>query len=254
MRLMKFVNAIGRNNTVLIRGEPFSFLNTFDFVRQVTEIFVDRQYYFQLPSKDSQRILDLGSNVGVSAIYFLTEFPQARIECFEPSFTTFSVLRDNLKHYSRVSLHRLAVGDESSPRQLFSSRNKPAAASFWDRDFNDTSVVETVNQLSLADILQDSRVDLLKMDIEGAEYESIASLSDEQLLLIDRMVVELHFGGNLKLTDALSLAERLLTLNYRVLIFSPNGSEVEALFAPDGNRHPSLLLKAIRSEVVSIDK
>lgn len=72
-----------------------------------------------------------------------------------------------------------------------------------------------------------TRVDLLKMDVEGAEVDVLAALPASLLARIGQITVEFHDSVDATLTDGVDLVmERLSSLGFRVLRFSRNTHDV----------------------------
>ncbi|MGH7056738.1 MAG: FkbM family methyltransferase [Acetobacteraceae bacterium] len=133
-------------------------------------------------------ILDLGVNVGFSLLYFLHRYPRCAIIGFEPHPAHFAQAERNLTldgNRSRVQLHRAAAGASSRSMWL---RDMGASSSLADRDCAGAIAVEVVDIFPL---LAGKRIDLIKMDIEGAEYEI---LGDQRFgdLDVAAMVMEWH--------------------------------------------------------------
>ena len=111
--------------------------------------------------------------------------PGARITAFEPEPTVFGILKDNVASYelSNVELVNRAVWKEDGVLQF-----SPDAGSTAGRVSADGSA--RVTATSLRPYLSE-RVDFLKIDIEGAEYEVLQSCQD-LLHNVERLFVEYH--------------------------------------------------------------
>jgi FkbM family methyltransferase len=119
-------------------------------------------------------ILDVGANVGQSAIRFRAIFPKARIICFEPVASTFAELQKNTRRLG-VEAHKLALGSETKSQTMFlthfstsSSLLKPP-----EDELRDTEQVEVV---TLDQFVKEHSLDyigLLKIDAEGFDLEVI---------------------------------------------------------------------------------
>jgi FkbM family methyltransferase len=157
------------------------------------EIFVQNTYY--LPGMPATgRIVDCGSNVGFSVLYFRAVYPAHRIIGFEPNPDAFEFLRRNCERngLQQVELRHAAVGP-SDGELVFYKGSQGAASPL-------ASAVQTraggeavkVKQEALAPFLAEP-VSLLKVDIEGAEGALFERLfRDDGLRRVDRMVVEFH--------------------------------------------------------------
>jgi FkbM family methyltransferase len=170
-----------------LRLEELTDLKTF------WQIFL-RRIYRVLPA--DQVIVDLGANIGLFSLYAARCAPQARVLSFEPFPSTFRRLTQTIGDHhldARVTcLNYAAAGadgvrvmaDTPVPSQrrtlASSSSDKPGAA---------------VQSKTLAAILEEyslPQVDLLKMDIEGSEYEVLLSTPPAVLKRIRRISLEYH--------------------------------------------------------------
>lgn len=139
--------------------------------------------------EEPQVILDLGSNIGVSVLYFRARYPNARIHAVEPDPKAFELLEANTRGLPHVSVHRLAVADHDGEALFF-----PASESFASSLRHDASVAATRVEARKLDTLMKElsleRIDLLKVDIEGAEHDVFAA--SRQLDRIRTILGEVH--------------------------------------------------------------
>jgi len=157
------------------------------------EVFVHEYYNDRgrIPG-DVKLIVDLGVNVGYSLLYFLHKWPNCRIIGFEPHPHHFAQAARNLVldgSSARVRLHDKAAGARTRPARLTDSRSSSSVI--------ETSSADTLN-IEIVDIfpvLEREHIDILKMDIEGGEYEILADDRFERLD-IDVIVMEWHSRGN----------------------------------------------------------
>ncbi len=180
-----------------------------------------------VPDNERPRILDCGANIGFSVLNYKRQFPAARIVAFEPDPEFAPVLRRNLERNGAgdVEVVEAAAWIADGEAGWFcqgidGSRLVPDRAAG-----PGTAVVRTVD---LADYLADD-VDLVKLDIEGAEYEVVEHLRD-RLGKVKNLSLECHldrtrigsFGAMLAL---LTQAEFALGVNssgpWRDLIRQP---------------------------------
>ena len=142
-------------------------------------------------------ILDIGSNIGASIIYFHEQFPNAKIVGFEPHPETFRILEKNVAQLSGVTVfnyglgasqHRIAVPADQVNFGAFNTRGQ-----FKDRGHPAAPVECEVRRLD--EILRElgiAQVDLIKIDCEGAEADVFSTLPDEILNQSQWIVGEFH--------------------------------------------------------------
>ena len=94
-------------------GNPMEGCDAASFLSQNAEIFGREIYKFSAPDK-SPFILDIGSNIGMSMIYFKYLFEGARIIGFEPDPKIFDILVKNLRSFDITDseIHNFACSDK----------------------------------------------------------------------------------------------------------------------------------------------
>lgn len=163
------------------------------------QIFVREEYDIPLSSEPSY-IVDLGANIGLAAAYFLGRYPNAEIVCVEPSRANFEVLTKNLEGYSMAKAVLSAAWPESTTLEVVSTNEAGEALGFWGTRTKplseaSSSSTESVQAISIGDIMRRfglPRIDLLKIDIEGAEFELFSRNTQEWLPFVNCIIVETH--------------------------------------------------------------
>jgi len=157
------------------------------------EIFVELQYYFSTDSPDPF-IVDGGSNIGMSVLFFKALYPGARVLAFEPAQRAHDLLVRNVEANGLrdVEVHRAALGREDGEVPFFEDRDDPATFRMSTRSERLPGTASPVPQRRLSQLLREE-VDLLKLDIEGSEDDVLAELVDSQAVSrIRQLVVEYH--------------------------------------------------------------
>jgi FkbM family methyltransferase len=149
------------------------------------EIFIEKVY--DMPINNCNNILDLGGNVGLSSIRFSKIYPNANIITYEPSNLAYYYLNKNLKenNISNVKTVNKAVLDYNGLINFDVNTVNCGNNIFNNCDTKAFCV--TIN-----DVIN-SKIDLLKMDIEGSEYRILDNLiKNDKIKLIRNMVIEFH--------------------------------------------------------------
>lgn len=161
---------------------------------------------------DTPTIIDCGGNIGLSVIAFKQRYPHARVLTFEADPALAEILAQNVKalKLSDVTVEAKAVGGENGEVTFLPDGAVGGHVVESDGATTSTKVVR-VPMVRLSDWI-DGPVDLLKMDIEGSEFEVIAELSRSgKLAQVKTVICEMHgnpatqrqFGGLWQhLTDA----------------------------------------------------
>lgn len=155
------------------------------------EVFHERQYAPAAALPDSPTILDAGANIGLASLWLLAHHPRARIVCFEPEPGNLEYLARNMAPFEGAEIEAAALGRDGGTSVLHLGTH-PALHSTHAAIRDGGSV--RVTRVALGPYLRQrgiERVDLLKLDVEGAEDEVIEGC-DRELRRIDRIVGELH--------------------------------------------------------------
>ena len=168
-------------------------LGTFD------EIFVKGLYRGVVEqTANSEYILDLGSNVGLATRYFASSFPKARICSIEPDPDNFTLLERNVSTLLASGHCRALRVAAWSRNQVLNLSHVPEGSAFDSVTVTDSSAStpRSVEGLTITEILRRvgfPRIDILKMDIEGAESEILRG--DVEWLERTRSIA-VEFHGN----------------------------------------------------------
>ncbi|MFC1660691.1 FkbM family methyltransferase [Gemmatimonadota bacterium] len=148
--------------------------------RVMRSVFLDDLY--NLPSKPGQdlaRVVDVGANVGITTLYFASRYPGASIWAIEPDPGNFACLRKNAEsnpHSENIRAINACVTNETGVTP-FSIGGPTDGRSI---SLADGGGIE-IPTYSVGDLLDHcgvDKVDLLKMDIEGAEEQVFFDVGD----------------------------------------------------------------------------
>ena len=153
--------------------------------------------YYVPPALRPKIILDIGSNIGASIIYFHRQCPGANIFGFEPHPDTFRILQENVAHLRGVTIFNYGLGATRQRIAVHADKVNFGAFNtvgrFKDRGHPATTVECEVRRLD--DVLREigiAQVDLIKIDCEGAEADVFSTLADEILNQCQWIVGEFH--------------------------------------------------------------
>jgi FkbM family methyltransferase len=174
------------------------------FLGQFRELFTDDNYKFTAQSNEPV-IYDCGANIGLSCLYFKSLYPKAKIIAFEADKNIADILSMNLKNNniedvvvvdSAVWIHDSGIefsieGSDSGSIQGLGNKIKIPSVRL-------KSILEKSN----------SEIDLLKIDIEGAEYEVIKDCK-QSLNNVKNIFIEYHSWNSSpqKLSEILAVLE-----------------------------------------------
>jgi FkbM family methyltransferase len=159
------------------------------------EVFHEKEYQFLEPSltnREAPVVLDVGAHIGTFAVWALNHAPDARILSIEPDPQTFAVLSENRSlNKGCWEIVNRAAADTDDASLRFSNDGPSMSHRI---SSNGTLVVQTISLRSILNrAAEHGPVDLLKVDIEGAEERFICA--DPSLLRhVRSLVIELHPG------------------------------------------------------------
>lgn len=140
-------------------------------------------------------IIDIGANVGVFSIYAAIESKNAMVYGFEPVVENYELLKQNINSNdldSRIKTFNLGVASKTEERKIYISSSP--LHSIVDNNANQCSE-RIIYCTSLEDIIKNnylSKIDLLKINCEGAEYEILYSTDKECFDKIFDIRLEYH--------------------------------------------------------------
>ncbi len=197
---------------------PYEVLHTY------RELFCKEIYQFECIT-DSPIILDCGSNIGLSVLYFKSIYPNARVWAFEPDASNFELLSKNIQSNNLNDVIAAPAAVWITDGTISFSGNGSEASRIDENNSNDSNV--TVPCISLKTLLCTfETIDFLKMDIEGGEYKVITDCADE-FHRVNNFFLEYHG----KTTDTNHLTELLE-------IVDKHGFQLYIRNAADSLTHP----------------
>lgn len=185
------------------------------------DIFQKREYSDYFPFYENATILDIGGHYGYFSLFALKNSGvNSKIFVFEPDPENFKILSQNLQNLN-IQISNKGVSSFVGATTLFlgNSTNHSIISDYALN--NPKTKIITIQTVSLAYIMQQngiSKIDFLKMDCEGAEYDIILNSDDKTLLKIRTLSLEFH---DTKRSDqtANKLIERLQGLGFEVVKF-----------------------------------
>ena len=203
--------------TTGLPGFPWKIPDGLSFLASWEEIF-DREIYNFRQNNGEPRILDCGANVGVSCLYFRKRFPHAKITAFEPDPKVFAYLQSNLAVSGCQDIELIGKAVWSSNTTL---RFQSEGADAGRIDSGEGPNAIMIPAVRLRHFLNES-VDLLKMDIEGAETEVMVDIAP-CLRNVRNIFVEYHsFAGQPQTLGI--LVQTLIEAGFRVQVHPMNVS------------------------------
>jgi FkbM family methyltransferase len=222
-----------------------SLISAFDYI-------VVRKWIDFIADTPQPRILDCGANIGISVMHSKRLYPEARITAFEADPVICEVLRRNLTRNGilDVEIVEAALWNRAGWVQF---ESEGADSGRIRTDLQENASVIRVRAERLAPYLE-KPVDLLKLDIEGAEGAVLADCS-EVMAGAKRVIIEYHCTSG-KAQDLSGILALLEKGNYRYLINSDGFWRGFSHFAaaPEGWLDHYLMIYAQREDAAGCAK
>jgi FkbM family methyltransferase len=157
------------------------------------QVLLDSEYDFSLPSAPKV-IVDAGANIGLSAVYFANKYPSAVIYALEPEESNFKLLEMNVAAYPQIKPLHAALWSEDKQIMLVDPLGGHCGFMTQEETPQKGHQHGFVPAITLDTLMKQKGlkcIDLLKVDIEGAEKEVFESCST-WIGKIGVVMVELH--------------------------------------------------------------
>lgn len=157
------------------------------------QIMIEREYK-PLEDLNIATVLDLGANIGVASAWFLSHFPRAQVFAVEPAEDNYEICCRNLAPYGKrarvlhgaawsrhttLTIHPRTCAADNQVKENSTDPSVPCQVEGWD----------VASLIAMSDFPQ---IDLLKMDIEGAESEIFSADISTWIGRVRNICIELH--------------------------------------------------------------
>jgi FkbM family methyltransferase len=191
------------------------------------EFFVDR-CFSGLGLDNLDTVIDIGANVGLFAKYMYSVNTKKVILVEANPYLRDSIetLLDEDNERSVIYMNPI-YGEKTTIPFRFSMENTTIGSNYFGTDHSNYSQLTNVidcETITLDEIFKDNnyeRISLLKCDIEGGEYPFFESVTDEQIQLVDRFMIEFHGNENGEITPIIEKLKRN-NYEYEIIVFVLN--------------------------------
>lgn len=206
---------VGWHDGMLLKLHPANLLHPIELRINSTDADVYRQVlmdeeYAVVADRQARIIVDCGANVGYTSAYFLSRCPDAQVVAIEPFPANAELCRRNLAPYGRrAKVIEAAVWSRGGRLVLDHGGGNEWGVRVRAARAGETGAIEAIDLPSLGL----SRIDLLKIDIEGSEADLFASGTDRWLPSVSNIAIELH-GRECEERFHSAMADRRYTLSH----------------------------------------
>lgn len=157
-------------------------------LQSLREVYLDCAYRLPFDGKRAT-LVDLGANIGLSSLWLAKRYECERVVCVEPSPPNLQLLIENT---GRNGVGALVVAGAIAERDG-EARFAISPSSNLGRLSDAGIQVKTVSMCTLLRLVEaDRRINLLKVDIEGAEASLFGEGDRAWLEAVDEIVIEIH--------------------------------------------------------------
>ncbi len=184
------------------------------------EIFIRKDYEFEkCKIEDGDIVVDIGGNIGLFSYYSLCN-GASKIYCFEPGKETCAAIKENFGDFENLVIENVAVTSLDGIVDFIYNPESTIGSSAiekekdWKFSTNNNKIkVKSINFYNYSKEKSINKIDFLKIDCEGAEYEILDSIPDDFFInSINKLTVEYHENtGQLK-----RHIDRLINLGFEI--------------------------------------
>ena len=130
--------------------------------------------------------------MGCASLYFANRYPDARIFAVEPAAANFACLNTNARFYKNITAIQAAIWSEAVPLQITNPEEQAyafqvgEAGNAWEAEVRGITITELLARS------QEDEIDILKLDVEGAEENIFSRNHETWLNKVDTLYIELH--------------------------------------------------------------
>ncbi len=143
--------------------------------------------------EDAKVIVDAGSNIGLVSVLYANRYPNALIISVEPESDNFELLKTNTSRYQRIIPLKAALWNENAILNI--SETGSGSMGYMVSTDRSSDRNRQTGGITIDQIMKDygiQTIDILKIDIEGAEKEVFSSNHDSWLSRTRIIIIELH--------------------------------------------------------------
>jgi FkbM family methyltransferase len=206
------------------------FPNNTTYIELFKEIILDDEYKLSfLKDENIINIADVGANLGMFSIAARIAFRNANIHAYEPNPNNIPILAKHGNEFN-FQIHEEALGFEAGRGELtyITSHDTSARISNKDKGGIIVSDLETLIQR-----FNSRKIDLLKLDCEGAEFEILRN--SKSLQHVRFLTMEYHLPANGSETILEDLITTIHKSNFKVMYHDPRNTCLGIIVAKNEN-------------------
>jgi FkbM family methyltransferase len=157
-----------------------------------SQVFYTKDYDISTNFKPKV-IIDCGANIGLASLYFKSKYPESTVIAIEPEINNFNLLVKNMANYSNFTAVNKGIWSESCHLEIISGEdNLPWSFQVKQIEEQTDSSVEAISLLDIIKKYDLKEIDILKIDIQGAEENLFEKNAEKWLPYVKIIIIELH--------------------------------------------------------------
>jgi FkbM family methyltransferase len=147
---------------------------------------------FEIHSNDV--IVDIGAQIGAFSVFASQKAPLGHVYSYEPIPENFQLLKENISinKLKNVTCCQRAVLSTTGDEMMYVEKFNSGGHSKYQRRNNSAIKIKSVTLKDIFETNKINRINLLKIDVEGSEYEIILETQKKYLDKIDKIIMEYH--------------------------------------------------------------
>ncbi len=210
---LKLANDRPRLVKIKLKSGKVFFAYRFMDLFKLYEIFVEDDYAVELPH--AENIVDVGGNKGYFSLRMSEQYPLAKFYCYEPEPSNFKSLQRLLNENGiNADAYQEGVSGQSGELELFIHPKNDGGHSLFSGISGTTSVSVKIISLDtlMSRLPKGAKIDLMKLDCEGAERDIILNITPEYASRIKNI----YYEATHSLYDPALLNKHLENLGYQI--------------------------------------
>jgi FkbM family methyltransferase len=163
---------------------------------------------FDIELSEIKNYVDVGACYGFAILPFVNN--DTKIYMIEPDENNISILSDMWSNNSQIKIIDKAISDTNGIIKFYLEDELMVVSSIFETNAlgNDkgrrTVEVDSITPDNLIEnYIDESEIDLMKVDIEGAEYQFFESISEKSIQKVNRFIIEFHNNTDFRIMSIL---------------------------------------------------
>jgi FkbM family methyltransferase len=178
----------------------FSYLQGKGLGNLSISVYFETKYVMNILNKNKDLIIiDAGGGFGNYSALINKITQNTEIHIFEPLLNNYNFIKKRFIRNRNITVIKAAVSNKNMTKKIFYNAKKTELASLYNRSFlvskSKIKYSDLVKTIRLDEYIKKTvkkKIDLIKLDVEGSEFNCIMSLSK---IIKDINFIQFEFGG-----------------------------------------------------------